>query len=157
MALIRSLQHMSFILNHLRTAPPPKINPTRPLLPGSPPASSLPLDPIRYLTLAIDSVAPLMKIKKLAGAAGGGQALQIPSPLSLRQRRRTAIMWIIDTAAKKNSKGSGRGLFAQKVAEEVVSVVEGKSGAWDKRALAHKLATANRTNLNYRKPKSSRG
>ena len=148
---------MSYILNHLRTAPPPKLNPSRPLLPGSPPPTQLPLDPILYLTLAIDSVAPLMKLKKLAGAAGGGQALPIPFPLSVRQRRRTAMMWIIDTAAKRPSKGSGRGQFAQRVAEEIVSVVEGKSGAWEKRALAHKMATANRMNLNYRKPKNSRG
>lgn len=83
-------------------------------------------------------------------------ALQMPAPLSLRQRRRTAIMWIIETAAKKNGKGSGRGLFAQKVAEEVVNVVEGKSGAWDKRMMVHKLATANRTNLNYKRQSKSR-
>lgn len=140
---------MSFILNHLRTAPPPTPNPARPLLPGSPPPSHLPLNPILYLTLAIDSVAPLLRIRSQKGAAGGGAALQIPVPLGLRQRRRQAVQWILDAANKKGSRGSGRGQFAQRVAEEIVSVVEGKSGAWERRGLVHKTGTSARANLSY--------
>jgi small subunit ribosomal protein S7 len=140
---------MSFILNHLRTAPPPTPNPARPLLPGAPPPSHLPLNPILYLTLAIDSVAPLLRIRSQKGAAGGGTALQIPVPLGLRQRRRQAVQWILDAANKKSSRGSGRGQFAQRVAEEIVSVVEGKSGAWERRSLVHKTGTSARANLSY--------
>jgi small subunit ribosomal protein S7 len=142
---------MSFILNHLRTAPPPVPNASRPLVPGSPPASHLPLDPIQYLTVAIDSVAPLLRIRQQKGAAGGGTALQIPVPLGLRQRRRQAFQWILDAASKKKSRGSGRGLFAQRVAEEIIGVVEGKSSAWEKRSLVHKTGTTARANLNYKK------
>src|SRR6195952_5168096 len=111
---------MSFILNHLRTAPPPNTNPARPLLPGAPPASHLPLNPILYLTLAIDSVAPLLRIRSQKGAAGGGVALQIPVPLGQRQRRRTAVQWILTAASRRRDKGSGKGGFAQRVAEELV-------------------------------------
>lgn len=143
------LQNMSMILNHLRTAPPPNINPLRPLLPGAPPPTHLPLNPVLYLTLAIDSVAPLLRIRSQKGAAGGGVALQIPVPLGLRQRRRTAVQWILDAVDKKKSRGSGRGQFAQRVAEEIISVVEGKSTAWDRRALIHKTATAARANMAY--------
>ncbi|KAI9729653.1 MAG: hypothetical protein M1818_008456 [Claussenomyces sp. TS43310] len=142
-------RNMSHILNHLRTAPPPTPNPSRPLLPSAPPASHLPLNPVLYLTLAIDSVAPLLRIRLLKGAAGGGVALQIPVPLGLRQRRRQAMQWILDAANKKKSRGSGRGQFAQRVAEEIVSVAEGKSAAWDRRGLLHKSGTSARINLNY--------
>ena len=45
---------MGRILNYLRTSPTPKINPMRPLLPGAPPPEHLPLNPLLYLTLAID-------------------------------------------------------------------------------------------------------
>jgi small subunit ribosomal protein S7 len=38
-------------------------------------------------------------------------------------------------------------MFAQKVAEEIVSVVEGKSGAWQKRDALHKQAVAARANM----------
>ncbi|KAL2075623.1 hypothetical protein VTL71DRAFT_566 [Oculimacula yallundae] len=147
-------RNMSFILNQLRTASPPNTNPAYPLLPGTPPPSHLPLNPIGYLTAAIDSVAPLLRIKSIRGAAGGGAALQIPVPLGLRQRRRQAVQWIIDAASKKSSRGSGKGQFAQRVADEIISVVEGKSSAWEKRALIHKTGTSARANLmkkTYRK------
>lgn len=140
---------MAFILNHLRTSPPPTTNPLRPLLPGSPPASHLPLNPILYLTLAIDSIAPLLRIRSQKGAAGGGAALQIPVPLGLRQRRRTAIQWILDSANKKQSRASGKFQFAQRFAEEVVSVVEGRSSVWEKRGLVHKTGTSARANLMF--------
>lgn len=140
---------MSYILNHLRTSPPPVTNPARPLLPGSPPPNHLPLNPVLYLTLAIDSVAPLLRLRSQKGAAGGGQALQIPVPLGLRQRRRIAIQWIIEAASKRPSRGSGRGQFAKRVADEIISVVEGRSSAWEKRASIHKSGTTNRTNVMY--------
>ncbi|PQE29536.1 hypothetical protein CJF32_00003276 [Rutstroemia sp. NJR-2017a WRK4] len=142
-------RNMSYILNHLRTAPPPNPNPSKPLIPGTPPASHLPLNPVLYLTVAIDSVAPLLRIRAQKGAAGGGASLQIPVPLGLKQRRRQAIKWILDTATKKNSRGSGRGMFAQKFADEIVSVVEGRSSVWDRRILVHKTGTSARANLTY--------
>lgn len=147
---------MSYILNQLRTAPPPVPSQARPLVPGSPPPIELPLNPINYLAVAIDSIAPLMRIRQQKGAAGGGMSLPIPVPLSLRQRRRTAIMWILDTVLKKKSRGSGPTMFAQRFADEIISVVEGKSGVWDKRAMVHKAATSARVNLTYSKQKGRR-
>lgn len=138
---------MALILSHLRTAPVPTINPARPLLPGAPPPSHLPLNPILYLTLAIDSIAPLLRLRSQKGAAGGGMSLQIPVPLGQRQRRRTAVQWILSTASKKRSRGSGKGSFAQRVAEELVSVVEGKSSLWERRNGVHKLGVSARANI----------
>lgn len=138
---------MAIILQHLRTSPIPTINPSRPLVPGAPPPSHLPLNPILYLTLAIDSVAPLLRIRSQRGAAGGGVALQIPVPLGQRQRRRTAVQWILNSASKRKSRGSGRGQFAQRVAEELIAVVEGRSSVWDRRNGVHKLAVAARANV----------
>ncbi|RKF73147.1 37S ribosomal protein S7, mitochondrial [Golovinomyces cichoracearum] len=144
-------RNMSFILNALRTAPPPKFHPTRLLLPGHPPAHHLPLDPVGYLTLAIDSIAPLLRIRSERGAAGGGAALQIPVPLGKRQRRRQAVMWILDSANKKPNRSSGRGTFAQRFADEIISVVEGRSPTWDKRLMVHKAGTTARNNVNFRR------
>ena len=143
-------QNVNYILSHLRTSPPPKISPTRPLLPGHPPPSHLPLNPVLYLTLAIDSVAPLLRIRSQRGAAGGGVALQIPIPLGLRRRRRTAIMWILAAAAKRKNRGSGRNMFAQRIAEELISVVEGRSSVWDQRNGLHKQGVAARANLFFK-------
>ena len=115
------------------------------------PASHLPLNPTLYLTLALDSIAPLLRIRSQRGAAGGGVALQIPVPLGLRQRRRTAITWILDAASKRKSRSSGKSMFATRVAEEIVAVVEGKSSAWEKRTGVHKIATTARSNLTFGK------
>ncbi|KAF2468611.1 ribosomal protein S7 [Lindgomyces ingoldianus] len=140
-------RNMALILEHLRTAPIPTINPTRPLIPGAPPPSHLPLNPILYLTLAIDSVAPLLRIRSQRGAAGGGVALQIPVPLGQRQRRRTAVQWILAAATRRRHVGSGKGGFAQRVAQELISVVEGRSGVWERRNAVHKLGVAARANV----------
>ncbi|KAK3332043.1 ribosomal protein S7 domain-containing protein [Cercophora scortea] len=147
--LSKAQRDMAIILNYLRSSPPPKINPARPLMPGSPPASHLPLDPVSYLTLAIDSVAPLIRIRAYKGLAGGGASLDVPMPLAARQRRRTAFQWVLDAVNKKKSKGSGRTMFPHRVAEEIVAVVEGRSSVWDKRHIVHKLGTSARANLNH--------
>lgn len=141
---------MAVILRALRTAAPPTINPLRPLIDTRVPSALLPLDPIRYLTLIIDSVAPLMRIRSQKGAAGGGVALQIPVPLGLKQRRRMAVMWILDAASKKRSKGSGHDMFAQKVADELLAVAEGKSAVWERRVGIHKIGVSTRANLKFR-------
>jgi small subunit ribosomal protein S7 len=138
---------MARILQHLRTSPIPTINPATPLLPGAPPPSHLPLNPILYLTLAIDSVAPLMRIRSQKGAAGGGVALQIPVPLGQRQRRAAALNWIIGNASKRNNVGSGRGSLAQRIAQELIAVVEGRSSIWDRRNAMHKQGVAARANI----------
>lgn len=147
LSLTSKSKDMAMILNYLRTSPPPKINPARPLLPGSPPASHLPLDPVLYLTLAIDSVAPLIRIRGYTGLAGGGKKLDVPAPLALRQRRRTAFQWVLDVVEKKKSKGSGRTMFAHRVAEEIVAIMEGRSSVWEKRNLVHRQGTSARANL----------
>lgn len=74
-------------------------------------------------------------------------ALPIPVPLGKRQRRRTAVEWILAAASRRRKQGSGKGLFAQKVAEELISVVEGRSGVWDRRNAIHKQAVAARANV----------
>ncbi|KAG5921751.1 hypothetical protein E4U61_006278 [Claviceps capensis] len=139
------------VMNFLRTAPAPIYSSKYPLLPGSPPASHLPLNPILYITLAIDSVAPLLSIRNIAGAGGGGRALELPSPLNVRQRRRLAIQWILDVVDKKPSKGSGKKQFPHRIADEIIAVVEGRSTVWEKRRQVHKVATAARANINSRK------
>ena len=121
----------------------------RPLLPGSPPPGQLPLNPLLYLTLAIDSVAPIVRIRSLKGMASGGNSLDIPEPIDARARRRMAIMWILDVVNKKRSTGSGRKQFAARFGAEIVAVIEGRSSVWDRRQLVHKMGTAARANLSH--------
>jgi len=154
--LAKAQRDLAMVLNHLRSSPAPKLNPNKPLVPGAPPAHELPLDPVTYLTVAVDSVAPLIYIQRIAKLAGGGRALELPAPLHQRQRRRAAIKWILDIVNKKPSKGSGRSMFPTRVAEEIIAVVEGRSSVWDKRHEIHKKGTSVRANANSPKLKKMR-
>ena len=55
----------------------------------------------------------------------------------------------MDAATKRRNRGSGKGMFAQRVAEELVSVVEGKSSVWEKRGGVHKMGMSARANLTF--------
>lgn len=136
------------VLTYLRTSPAPKVNPARPLLPGSPPPEHLPLNPNLYLMLAIDSVAPLIRIRGYTGLAGGGKSLEVPTPLDRRARRRIAWMWLMDAVVKKPSMGSGKKQFATRLGQEIVAIIEGRSTVWDRRNALHKAGTTVRANLN---------
>jgi ribosomal protein S7 len=139
--LSRAQKVMASILDQLRTSPAPQVNARRRLL-GAPPAPQLPLDPVLYLTLIVDSVAPLFRIRQQKGLTGGGTAVQIPHPLTLRQRRRSAIKWIIDASDKRRDTH-----LAQRIANELLAVAEGRSGVWERRDQQHKLGIAGRANL----------
>ena len=58
-------------------------------------------------------------------------------------------MWILDVATKKPTKGSGRTMFAHKIADELIAIIEGKSAVWDRRGALHKLGVAARANLTF--------
>ncbi|KAF2753904.1 ribosomal protein S7 [Pseudovirgaria hyperparasitica] len=143
-------RHVNVVLERLSLSSPPVYNPSTPLLPGTPPPSHLPLNPILYMTLAIDAVAPLVKVKQLRGLAGGGRALQMPIPLSKRVRRRIAIGWIISAATSKKGNGANKDAFGQRLADEMIAVVEGKSSVWQKRLEFHKMATTARANVGFK-------
>lgn len=134
---------MDDILEILRTAPTPQgsgLSGDRALL-GDVPREALPLSPVDYLTTAIDSVAPLIKVKQRKGVLGGGASMPLPIPLNLKQRRRTAIKWVLASAEnRKESK------LAERVAKELINIAEGRGGAWDRRILVHKAGVSARAN-----------
>lgn len=72
----------------------------------------------------------------------------IPVPIAVRQRRRTAMMWIIDAASKRRDK-----TFPHRVADQIIAVVEGRSGLWDRRIGVHKLGVASRSNVGFSRSK----
>lgn len=74
-------------------------------------------------------------------------ALQIPVPLGKRQRRRAAIEWIITAASKRRNVGSGKNSLAQRIAQELIAVVQGTSGCWERRNAIHKLGVSARANV----------
>jgi len=138
---------MASILDTLRTAPSPggsdnsAVASDRALLTDVP-REALPLSPVQYLTAVVDSVAPLVKIRQQKGLLGGGASMPIPVPLNRRQRRRTAIQWILAAAESRREQR-----FADRIARELINVAEGRSSAWERRQRVHKLAISARANV----------
>ncbi|KAK6531101.1 hypothetical protein TWF281_007926 [Arthrobotrys megalospora] len=128
------------ILQILRTKPAPRQG-KYPLVPNAPDLSLLPGDPVAYLQTAIDSVAPLFKLKSTRGS--GGSVNQTPVPLPIKTRRRRALQWMLQAADGKKRMKS----LPERFAEEVESVVLGTSTCWDKRLAIHKLCVTNRANI----------
>ncbi|KAJ9499141.1 hypothetical protein LTR99_005236 [Exophiala xenobiotica] len=145
--LSKAQSNMAAILDTLRTAPVPSASGSnqhgsdRALLLDVP-REALPLEPVKYLTAVIDSVAPLVKIRQQKGVLGGGASMPIPVPLSLRQRRRAAIQWILTAAESRKELA-----LSDRVAKEIINVAEGRSGAWERRQRVHKLAISARSNI----------
>jgi small subunit ribosomal protein S7 len=135
---------MAEILNTLRTAPSPQgstISSGREIL-ASIPREAFALEPIQYLTAVLDSVAPLVKIRQQKGVLGGGASMPVPVPLTVKQRRRQAIQWILAAAEKRREPK-----LAERIAKEIIGIAEGRSSAWERRGMVHKMAISARANV----------
>lgn len=96
-------------------------------------------DPYKLLADAIDMVAPLMDTKS---ARQGSKVIQVPRALNLRQRRRRAIVWILEAVGRR-----GEREFSLRLSGELQAVVNGGSGCLEKKLGLHKSVLANRSNI----------
>ncbi|KTW25579.1 hypothetical protein T552_03440 [Pneumocystis carinii B80] len=99
-------------------------------------------DPYSVLFKAIKAVSPLMKlvfIKK------GTKSIKMPVPLNEHQRHRKAIIWILEASNKQHSKN-----FSERLAQELIAVINGTSSIFQKKEQLHKLALINKANTQIR-------
>lgn len=94
-------------------------------------------DPVLVLQETLEQLAPLMATK--SEKTGTAKNRIVPYPLKERQRLRYAILWILEGAAKKQSRD-----YSVRLAEEIVSAYEGKSSGYEKKAQMHKAAITQR-------------
>ncbi|KAL9538044.1 hypothetical protein MBANPS3_011241 [Mucor bainieri] len=87
-------------------------------------------DPYTVLLEAIETASPLLK---LSSTKKGSKVVHVPTALRDRQRRRRAIVWMLDASKKRGEKS-----FEERFAAEV-SVLQ-------KKQQVHKQALANRAN-----------
>ncbi|KAF9181545.1 hypothetical protein BGZ51_005383 [Haplosporangium sp. Z 767] len=101
-------------------------------------------DPYQVMLDAIELASPMLK---LTAVKKGSKVLQVPTPMTERQRRRKAIVWIVE-ASDKRSRAEKK--FKDRLASEILAVVNGNSGALVKKNLLHKTALANRANASLK-------
>ncbi|KAI1296943.1 hypothetical protein EDD11_007323 [Mortierella claussenii] len=97
-------------------------------------------DPYQVVLDAMEQASPILK---LTAVKKGSKVLQVPSPMTERQRRRKAIVWILEASDKRKG---GEKQFKDRLASEFLAVVNGNSGALVKKNQLHKMALANRAN-----------
>ena len=90
---------------------------------------------------AIDSIRPLVKVSSLKFQR---KNIMVPQPLNLRQSRRVGISWITDAASSKSKQLT----FGERIGQVMMSILKKDSPLFAKKDNAHKMALANRSNLN---------
>ncbi|KAG9063480.1 hypothetical protein KI688_004364 [Linnemannia hyalina] len=100
-------------------------------------------DPYLVILDALELTSPILK---LTAIKKGSKVLQVPTPMTERQRRRKAIVWILEASDKRK----GEKLFKDRLATEFLAVVNGNSGALVKKNQLHKMALANRANASLK-------
>ncbi|KAF9356392.1 hypothetical protein BGX26_005337 [Mortierella sp. AD094] len=96
-------------------------------------------DPYQVVLDALELASPILKLTPIKK---GSKVLQVPNPMTERQRRRKAIVWILEASDKRK----GEKEFKDRLASEFLAVVNGNSGALAKKNQQHKMALANRAN-----------
>lgn len=100
-------------------------------------------DPYHVVLDALELTSPILK---LTATKKGSKVLQVPTPMTERQRRRRAIVWILEASDKRK----GEKMFKDRLASEFLAVVNGNSGALAKKQQQHKMALANRANASLK-------
>lgn len=94
---------------------------------------------------ALEKVKPNMEVRP---RRIGGAAYQVPMPVRGVRRESLAIRWLIDAArAKSNSEFH---TFSEKLAAELIDVLNGEGGAMKKKTDMERMAEANRAFAHFR-------
>ncbi|KAJ1675054.1 hypothetical protein EV182_002025 [Spiromyces aspiralis] len=97
-------------------------------------------DPYKVLADAIELASPLMTTRS---AKKGSKVIQVPKPLNLRQRRRRAILWILEACENRGERS-----MPLRLSGEIQAIINGNSQVLQKKQMLHKLVLANRANIN---------
>ncbi|KAG5439973.1 hypothetical protein PCK2_000665 [Pneumocystis canis] len=99
-------------------------------------------DPHLFFSEAIEAVSPLMK---LLSTKRGSKSIKIPVPLNEYQRRRKAIIWILEASTKRHNR-----IFSERLAQELIAITNKTSPVFQKKEQLHRSALINRANAQFR-------
>ena len=93
-------------------------------------------DPLKLFEQAIELVRPQVEVRS---RRVGGANYQVPMPVASSRQNALAFRWII--AAAKERKGRA---MQDRLAEEILDILEGTGGAMKKKEDVHRMAEANK-------------
>ncbi|GAA5930228.1 mitochondrial 37S ribosomal protein uS7m RSM7 [Sporobolomyces koalae] len=97
--------------------------------------------PLPVLYKALELTSPQVR---LVGRRKGTKVLQTPQPLTQKQQVRQAWLWIVEASDKRQSTEK---VFGKRLAQEVLSVLNGQSEALKKLVARHEQAVTGRANV----------
>ena len=93
-------------------------------------------EPIEVFKAAMENASPLLEVKP---KRIGGATYQVPMEVRGERRLALATKWILDGARAKKGKP-----MAEKLAQELIDVVNNQGAAMKKKADTHRMAEANK-------------
>jgi len=99
-------------------------------------------DPVEVLEQAIGNATPLLMVKP---RRVGGATYQVPVEMEKNRGRSLAMRWIIASAKARSGKS-----MVEKLAAELVDVVQGRGATIKRRDNVHRMAEANKAFAHYR-------
>ncbi|EPY52750.1 ribosomal protein subunit S7 [Schizosaccharomyces cryophilus OY26] len=99
-------------------------------------------NPVVLLRQALADISPIMK---LITAKRFNKGVEFPIPLKEKQRRRIAIKWVLDSSKSHSSKR-----LSERLAKEIVAILDNTSSCFKKRDHLHKMCLVNRGNAPIR-------
>jgi small subunit ribosomal protein S7 len=102
-------------------------------------------DPAKVFETAINTVAPKMEVRS---RRVGGASYQVPSEVRGERKIHLAMRWLLDAARSRSNKEYHT--FAEKLAAELVDILNGQGNALKKRDQVHKMAEANKAFAHFR-------
>lgn len=99
-------------------------------------------DPVEVLEQAIRDATPLLMVKP---RRVGGATYQIPVEVEKGRGRSLAMRWIITSVRARSGKS-----MAEKLASELVDIIQGQGATIKRRDNVHRMAEANRAFAHYR-------
>lgn len=101
--------------------------------------------PLEAFDDVLKTVTPQMEVRS---RRVGGAAYQVPMPVKGRRGFALALRWIIAEARKRSNKTYHS--FGEKLAAEMIDILNNQGGAIQKRDTSHKMADANKAFAHFR-------
>lgn len=101
--------------------------------------------PLDVLEDVLQTVTPQMEVRS---RRVGGAAYQVPMPVRGRRGFSLAVRWLVEEANKRSNKQYHS--FAEKLAAEMLDVLNNAGGAIAKRDSSHRMAETNKAFAHFR-------
>ena len=97
---------------------------------------------LKLFLTALDNITPIVEVKS---RRVGGSNYQVPTEIRAKRRLTLAMRWLIECSSKRNEK-----TMKERLANEILDILEGKGSTVKKREEVHRMAKSNQAFAHYK-------